>query len=106
MTTAALPTRISASGFVGAIVGIWAVATGVVFFLAWSLRQLSIELGVGWFWLIIALFAFPLFYWLAAARWPSSSHVSRFGFALGSAATNCVLAIYAAWLVGHAIHGA
>ena len=103
---AALPSRsMSLPGFLGTMVVIWAAATGFVFALALFLRWVSVPLVQGWFWLLIALFGLPLFYWLAGTRWPSSSHVARFGFALGSAAINCVLAIYTAFAMGTLIYG-
>jgi len=100
----ALPTRsISRAALLGAITGIWAAANGLVFLLAWCLRKLSLPIGYGWFWLVIWLFGFTLFYWAASARWPSSSHVSRFGFALGAGAVNCVVTMYTAFIIGELI---
>jgi hypothetical protein len=97
--------RITLAAFWGAMALIWAIATGLVFPLALLLRSVALPGLNDWPWVPIALFGFVAFYWLASARWPSSSHVARFGFALGSAAINTVFAISAAFVVGTLIHG-
>jgi hypothetical protein len=107
MNTDALPADgMSLPRFFAAIVLVWVVTTGLVFPLAWLLRRLPIPHGTGyWGYLLLALLALPIFYWIARIRWPSSSVISRFGFATGLAVFNCVLAMYAAFVVGTLIYG-
>jgi hypothetical protein len=102
----ALPApRVPLAIFCCALIGIWALATVLVFVLAWFVRQLFTPMDGGLLWFLIPLFFFPLFHWLAGARWPASSQVSRFGFALGSSAVNCVLALCMAFVVGTLVFG-
>jgi len=108
MTTSPTPVspRISLVAFCGAIVAIWAAATLLAFPLAKLLRAIAVARVNDWGWLPLVLFGFAMFYWLASARWPSSSYVSRFGFALGASAINCVLAINMFFAIGTIIfHG-
>jgi hypothetical protein len=105
-TDALAPDGMPLSRFFAAIVLVWVATTGLVFPLAWLLRRLPIPHGTGyWSYLLLVLLAFPIFYWIAHIRWPSSSVISRFGLAAGLAVFNCVLAMYAAFVVGTFIYG-
>ncbi len=107
MTTETLPSHgMSSPKFYAAMVFAWLAATGFVFPLAWLLRQVSIPHGTGyWSYLLLVLLGFPFFYWIAKARWPSSSSMSRFGFAAGTAVINCALAMSSAFAIGTFIYG-
>jgi hypothetical protein len=93
---------ISRSKLWGGMLAIWIAASGLVFPIAWILRPMQIQSDWRYWgsYLILAVLAFPFLYWIAGARWPSSSRVSRFGFAAGLAILNCPLAFATAYLVG------
>ena len=86
----------------GAILAIWIAASGLVFPIAWILRPMRIQSDWQYWgsYLILAVFAFPFLYWIAGARWPSSSSASRFGFAMALSILTCPLAFATAYLVG------
>lgn len=98
---------ISLPMFVGGLLGGWVGITVLAAFpLNWALKSLVADGNRFHVFLVcVVAFSFGLFYWLAGARWPSSSRVSRFGFAVGLAAVNYVAVLFSVVALKALIYG-
>ncbi len=109
MSTDLVPTMrgISLPMFFGGLLGGWVAITVLAAFpLNWALKAL-VAVGSRFyvFLVCVVVLSFGLFYWLAGARWPSGSRVSRFGFTVGLAAVNYVAVLFSVVTLKALIYG-
>lgn len=72
---------------------------------AWLLRKFIPEGGFYEFVGGVVAISFVYLFWLAGARWPTSSGVARFGFAIGLAAFNYLAVLYSMFILRALIYG-